>query len=371
MSQIAQIVSELKTDPGKLPSQTVPNPRGNISTLTVVDESGAVNEESEPESVPIASEGHVSSTLISEADAPIMSKPDAPLTSTADATRTDAQSRTDPFPLFSMHVRAPEVHMIDKDELGGRLEVRHEQNDPTMERPLATSHDAPPGKSKDPGAFTVTCGVGETLIHHCLIDLGAAINAMPYSLYYSLKLGPLKPPKLLVELGDKSCVRPVGLLKDLTLRVGDLVVPADFYVLQMGDARDDDPLALILGRPFLSATKTKIDMDTGLLSLAFGGKTSDFYIYEDDDRTCAKKPPDIVHTPYLGALSPNLPDETTHSSNEVAMSRVSSPTREDVKANPPDRWRADTSTQLHDNFGQTEGIAEAKFDLTRPWDPNL
>ncbi|CAM8977902.1 unnamed protein product [Rhodiola kirilowii] len=91
---------------------------------------------------------------------------------------------------------------------------------------------------KDPGAFTVTCGIGETLIHHCLIDLGAAVNAMPYSLYCFLKLGPLKPPKLIIELGDKSCVRPIGLLEDLTLRVGDLVVPADFY---------EDPPTLILG----------------------------------------------------------------------------------------------------------------------------
>ncbi|CAM8959068.1 unnamed protein product [Rhodiola kirilowii] len=174
--------------------------------------------------------------------------------------------------------------MPDKDEPEGRLEARHEQNDPTMERPLTTSHKAPPGKSKDPGAFTVTCGIGEAQIHHYLMNLGAAVNVIPYSLYCSLKLGPLKPPKLLIKLGDKSCIWPVSLLEDLTLRVGDLVVPSDFYVLQMGDARDDDPPALILGRPFLFTTKTKIDMGIGLLSLTFGGKTSDFYIYGDDDR---------------------------------------------------------------------------------------
>ncbi|CAM8910873.1 unnamed protein product [Rhodiola kirilowii] len=272
-----------------------------------------------------------------------MSRLNAPITSEVNAIHTDAQFQTDPSPSFSMQVIAPKDHVINKDELEGRLEVRQKQNDPTMECPVAASHEAPPKKSKDPGAFTVTCG----------------------------KLGPLKPPKLLVELGDKSCVRPVGLLEDLTLRVGDLVVPADCYVLQMGDARNDDPLALILGRPFLFATKTKIDMDTSLLSLAFGGKRADFYIYEDDDRPCAKKPPDIVHTSYLGALVPGLPVEAEHATKEVAMNKVSSQTKEDVKANPPDRWRADTSTPFHEGFGQIEGVAEAKFDLTRPWDPNL
>ncbi|CAM8960799.1 unnamed protein product [Rhodiola kirilowii] len=255
--------------------------------------------------------------------------------------------------------------MSEKGEPEGRLEGRHEQHDLMMERQVSTSHEAPLEKSKDPGAFTVTCGIGETQIHHCLIDLGAAVNAMPYSLYCSLKLSPLKPPRLLIELGDKSCIRPVGLLEDLTLHVGDLVVPADLYVFQMGDARNNDPPALILGRPFLFTTKTKIDMGTGSLSLAFGGKILDFYIYGDDDRPCAKKPPDIVHTSDLGALVPDLPEETVHTNGPVAMSKMSSPTREYVKANPPDRWRADTSTSLHGDLGQIEGADEAKFDLTR------
>ncbi|CAM8880170.1 unnamed protein product [Rhodiola kirilowii] len=223
MSQIATTVSELKNDPGRLPSQTVPNLRGNVNTLAVVDVDAALkestywvnkmlaldghieaeNEEDDSGTVLTASAIDISSTLMSEEDAPIMSSPDA--------VPTDACSKTDFFPSFSMQVIAPKDHMVDKDELGGRLEARHEKNKPIMERPLATSHEAPLEKSKDPSAFTVTCGIGETQIHHCLIDLGAAINAIPYSLYWSLNLGPLKPPKLLVELGHKSCVRPIGL----------------------------------------------------------------------------------------------------------------------------------------------------------------
>ncbi|CAM8968750.1 unnamed protein product [Rhodiola kirilowii] len=335
MSEIATAVSKLKNEPGWLPSATIPNLRGNISTLAMVEDA------------------------------------DEPLTPRPDATRADAKSKTKPSPSCSMQVIAPEGHMIDKNEPEGRLKARHEQNDPTTERTLATSHEALPEKSKDPGAFTVTCGIGETQIHHCLIDLGAAINVMPYSLYCSLGLGPLKPPRLLIELGDKSCIHPVGLLEDLTLHEGDLVVPADFYVLQMGDARNDDPPALILGRPFLFTTKTKIDMGIRLLSLAFGGKTSDFYVYGDADRPCTRKPPDIVNTLDFGALVPDRPEDTMHVNGPAAMAKMSSPPRRNVKANPPDRWRAEPSTPIHESFGQNEGAAEAKFDLTRPWDPNL
>ncbi|CAM8999235.1 unnamed protein product [Rhodiola kirilowii] len=352
MSQIAQPVLELKRDPGKLSSRTVPNPRGNISTCAVVDVDATLresadavnkllalnehikarNSEKAPKSVRITSEEDISSTLMSEEDAPITLRPYGPLTSTADATCTDAQSKTDPLLPFSMQVIAPEDHVIDNDELEDELEVKHESEKPTVEHPRATSQEAPPKKCKDPGAFTVTCGVGETLIHHCLIDLGADINAMPYSPYCSLRLGPLKLPKLLVELGNTSRIRPVDLLEDLILHVGDLVVPADSYVLQMGDARDNDPLALILGRPFLFVTETKIDMGTCLLSLAFVGNTSNFHIYEDADRPYMRKP-----------------------------------SRHDTFGWKPG-WR-DMRAPLDEGYEQHKGVE--KFDLTRPWDPNL
>ncbi|CAM8965495.1 unnamed protein product [Rhodiola kirilowii] len=339
MSNLAQDVSELKRDPGRLPSQTVPNPRGNVSMMEVVDVDAALKESAywvnkmltldDTEAKSSEEEPSSDSTEPTEDIGPLSPKEDA----------AGNSSTNDPltFPSCSMQVITPKGHTIDKDDPEGRLEARPEQNGPTTEFPLATSHEAPPEKSKDPGAFTVTCGIDEAQIHHCLIDLGAAVNVMPYALYCSLKLGPLKPPKLLIELGDKSCIRPIGLVEDLTLYVGDLVVPADFYVLQMGDARNDIPPALILGRPFLFSTKTKIDMGIGLLSLVFGGKTSDFYIYGDDDRPCARKPPDIVHTPYLGTLPPSLPEETVHATGSAAMIKMSSPTREYVKANPPDR----------------------------------
>ncbi|CAM8944113.1 unnamed protein product [Rhodiola kirilowii] len=386
MSNLAKDVSELKRDPGKLPSQTVPNPRGNVSMMGVVDVDAAlkdsaywVNKMLEPVDTEIKARGSEEelgsdSTEPIEDLGPLASEEEPAETLGLDVFESGRLLTTKNFETnissYSMQVIAPEGHVTYKDELEGRLEPRLKQNDPIMEHPLVTSHESP-RKSKHPGAFKVTCGIGKAQIHNCLIDLGAAVNVMPYSLYCSLKLGLLKPPKLLIELGDKSCTRPDGLLQNLTLRVGDLVVPVDFYVLQMGDSRNDVPPALILGRPFLFSTKTIIDMGTGLLSLAFGGKTVDFYIYGDDDRPCTRKPPDIVHTSDLGALVQDLPEETEHATGPVAMSKRSSPSREYVKANPPDRRRADPSTSLHGEVGQIEGGAETKYDLTRPWDPNL
>ncbi|CAM8959856.1 unnamed protein product [Rhodiola kirilowii] len=369
MSQVATIVSELNKDPGKRPTQTA-NPRVNICTMATIDTSSAENDADEI--VPSTPQGNMSSMLKTEAFAPMTLTESAPHTSIAYATQQNSRSTTDAFLSFSMQVSASDKHATDTSNFGAdRLKAMLEQNDPTKEHPPDTSHEAPTEKSKDRGAFTVTCGIGETLIPHCLIDLGASVNAMPYALYCSLKLGPLKPPRLLITLEDKSCINPIGLLKDLTVGAGDIIVPADFYVLQMPNARHDEAPTLILGRPFLFATKTKIDMNTCQLSLAFGGKTTDFYIYGDDGCPRTKKPPDIVHEPYLGVLPLKRPDEMMCATRPVAMSKISSPTREYVKANPPDRWRADPSTSLQGNFGQIEEVAEEKFDLTRPWDPNL
>ncbi|CAM8883054.1 unnamed protein product [Rhodiola kirilowii] len=274
---------------------------------------------------------------------------------------------------YSMKIIASEDHATQKNKIEKGLEPRNGQNGLITEKLITSSHEAQLEMSKDPGAFTVTCGIGKAQIHHCLIDLGVAVNVLPYPLYYSLGLGPLKPPKLLIELGDKSCVHLVGVLEKLMLRVGKLIVPADFYVIPIGDTSKDDPPTLILGRPFLFTTRAKIDMSKGSLSLAFGGIISDFYIY-DDGRTDTKKPPDIVNTSDLNALVSDQPREAKSVTRPAAMVKRSSPTWENRKANPPGQWSPVPSTSSHKNLGRVKarinaGAAE-KFDLSRPWDPD-
>ncbi|CAM8987450.1 unnamed protein product [Rhodiola kirilowii] len=338
LGQMSTTLSRLDDSTGRLPSQTVQNPKGNVSQVEVVAVDAAFEETTEPTK-----------------EEPALTAKDADIHGFS----------------YAMQVVAPESQMTEKAEPELRMVVKPTQNDQiTMHSPTA-SQETPSGKSKDPGAFTVTCGIGKTQIPHFLIDLGAAINVMPYSLYCSLDLGPLKPPRLSIELGDRSCVRPTGLLEDLTLRVGDLAVPADFYVLQMEESRKGKPPGLILGRPFLHTTQTQIDMGIGSLSLSFGGKEADFYVYEDANRPYTRKPPDIVHTSEYDTLVPDPPEQAIQTTRPAAMAKTSSPSRGYVKKKPPDHWRAGPSEQQFEHVGRIEGVAEKKYDLTRPWDPNL
>ncbi|CAN6687775.1 unnamed protein product [Malus baccata var. baccata] len=49
-----------------------------------------------------------------------------------------------------------------------------------------------PPKCKDPGSFTIPCVIGNTRFESAMLDLGASINVMPYSIYASMNLGALK-----------------------------------------------------------------------------------------------------------------------------------------------------------------------------------
>ena len=60
------------------------------------------------------------------------------------------------------------------------------------ENALAIIQSKLPPKCKDPGTFTIPCVIGNQRIERAMLDLGASINVMPYSIYASLNLGPLK-----------------------------------------------------------------------------------------------------------------------------------------------------------------------------------
>ena len=43
-----------------------------------------------------------------------------------------------------------------------------------------------PAKCKDPGMFTIPSTIGNTQLEKAMLDLGATINVMPYSIYMFL-----------------------------------------------------------------------------------------------------------------------------------------------------------------------------------------
>nr|GFB98261.1 reverse transcriptase domain-containing protein [Tanacetum cinerariifolium] len=86
-------------------------------------------------------------------------------------------------------------------------------------------------KLGDPGKFLIPCefpGMDECL---ALADLGTSINLMPLSVWEGLSLPELTPTCMTLELADRSVSKPIGIAKDVSVKVGVFHFPADFVVV--------------------------------------------------------------------------------------------------------------------------------------------
>ncbi|CAN6586236.1 unnamed protein product [Malus baccata var. baccata] len=148
-----------------------------------------------------------------------------------------------------------------------------------------------PPKCKDPGSFTIPCVIGNTRFESAMLDLGASINVMPYSIYASMNLGVLKNDGVIIQLADRSNAYPKGVLEDVLVQVNHLIFPADFYVLKMDESDHATSLPILLGRPFMKTARTKIDVFNGTLSMEFDGEVVNFNLsdsikYPSEDHSC-------------------------------------------------------------------------------------
>ena len=59
-------------------------------------------------------------------------------------------------------------------------------------------------KYRDPGCPTISANIGGISVEKALLDLGASVNLLPYSMYKKLGLGELKPTSITLSLADRS-----------------------------------------------------------------------------------------------------------------------------------------------------------------------
>ncbi|XP_073133223.1 uncharacterized protein [Henckelia pumila] len=132
-------------------------------------------------------------------------------------------------------------------------------------------------KCNDPGMFSIPCTVGDTKLEKAMLDLGASINVMPYSVYNYLKLGPLNKTAIVIQMAYRSTIYPRGVIEDILVKVEILVFPTDFYVIDMKNSDLNSPI--LLGRPFLKTSRSIIDVNDGALTMKFDGEIVKFNIH--------------------------------------------------------------------------------------------
>nr|GEV31043.1 reverse transcriptase domain-containing protein [Tanacetum cinerariifolium]GEV31129.1 reverse transcriptase domain-containing protein [Tanacetum cinerariifolium]GEV47902.1 reverse transcriptase domain-containing protein [Tanacetum cinerariifolium] len=130
-----------------------------------------------------------------------------------------------------------------------------------------------PKKLGDPDKFLIPCGFPGMDECLALADLGASINVMPLFVWNKLSLPELSPTCMTLKVADHSISHPVGVAKDVFVKVGTFNFPADFIVVDF----DVDPrVLLILERSFLKTGRALIDVYEGELTLCVGNKSITF-----------------------------------------------------------------------------------------------
>ena len=113
-----------------------------------------------------------------------------------------------------------------------------------------------------------------------LLDFGASVNLLPYSVYKKLGLGELKPTSITLSLADRSMKIPRGMIEDVLVQVDKFYYIVDFVVLDTNlVAIGTNCILIILGRPFLATSNTIINCGNGVMQLTFGNMMLELNIF--------------------------------------------------------------------------------------------
>jgi hypothetical protein len=172
-------------------------------------------------------------------------------------------------------------------------------------------------KYKDPGCPTISCFIGKHKIKKYLLDLGASVNLLPYSVFQSLNLGELKPTSVTLLLADRSVKVPRGIVEDVLVQVDKFIYLVDFIVLDTQPIEECNSFPVILGRLFLATSNALINYRNGLMKLSFANMTLEMNIFnickqlrDDSDLQEVDLIEELVYDQFESTLSKTEFDES-------------------------------------------------------------
>ncbi|RDX82861.1 hypothetical protein CR513_36295, partial [Mucuna pruriens] len=202
IGQLANTVSQLQSaGSSNLPSQTIPNLRGNASVVTL--RSGKELPQPTLQQLPRSAE------VDSEPNADLQSRPNIAVPLPFPSRTTSARKPELDEELLKMfrkvEINIPLLDAIKQvpkyakflKEIGGVVSAL------TRNEEITVGASTLPKKCRDPGIFSVPCTIGECTFADAMLDLGASINVMPASIYRSLNFGDLEPTGMTIQLANR------------------------------------------------------------------------------------------------------------------------------------------------------------------------
>ncbi|XP_023737796.1 uncharacterized protein LOC111885792 [Lactuca sativa] len=177
------------------------------------------------------------------------------------------------FPLLDAIKQIPSYAKFLKDLCTNKRKFKANEKIQVNSNVSAVIQKKLPPKCKDLDMFSIPCNIGDLHVESVMLDHGASINVMPYSVFQFLNVGPLEETGVIFQLADKSSVFPRGVLEDVLVQVNQLVFPADFYVIDLEEKTPSKSSMII-------HEDTIIDVHNGKITMEFDGETIHFNIFE-------------------------------------------------------------------------------------------
>ncbi|RDX94339.1 hypothetical protein CR513_23287, partial [Mucuna pruriens] len=206
IGQLANTVSQLQSaGSNNLPSQTIPNLRGNASVVTL--RSGKELPQPTLQQLPRSAEAD------SEPNVDLQSRPDTTIPLPFPSRTTSARKPESDEELLKMFQKVEiNIPLLDaikqvpkyakflkelcvhkRRKTKGNKEIGGVVSALTRNEEITTGTPTLPKKCRDPRIFSVPCTIGECTFADAMLDLGASINVMPASIYRTLNFGDLEP----------------------------------------------------------------------------------------------------------------------------------------------------------------------------------
>ncbi|GJU91268.1 reverse transcriptase domain-containing protein [Tanacetum coccineum] len=257
--------------------------RTEVTKDTVFPTNNGITEDVQPPVVPVEKQNPVSEPDVAPVSAPMPNpKPSIPYPSRRndERHRENANEQKEKFyeifkdmsfeiSFMDALTLMPKFASTLKALIGNKEKLSEMARTPLNEHCSAVILNKLPEKLGDPGRFLIPCKFPRMDECLALADLGASINLMPFSVWKKLNLPDLTPTCMTLELADRSISRPIGIAKDVNVKVGVFQFPADFVVV---DFEPDPRVPLILGRCFLKTSRALIDVYEGELTLRVGNE---------------------------------------------------------------------------------------------------
>ncbi|GJX36433.1 reverse transcriptase domain-containing protein [Tanacetum coccineum] len=223
---------------GSLPSNTQPNPKGSSSKPYQHPQARNDHDEDE-ESTPQPK----SQTLkpVKETPIPKPYKPKIPYPQRLRKEKMEAQYGKFLDMIRAVRINVPLVVVLAgmpnyenflKELISNKYKLEQISSTFLSDESFAMIQIKVPPKLGDPESFLIPCNFSKSFSCNALVDLGASINLMPYSLYAKLSLETLKPTKMSIRLADRSFQHPIGIAENMLVEVGKFTFPVDFVILE-------------------------------------------------------------------------------------------------------------------------------------------